>query len=262
MRPDPVITEHATVATYADKSTLTLDLLGEKVPLADGTKAHHIWVNVENKGKSAIRGMRLKAKFAMIPNLEAVWEEHEKIEATSIPEMMEKFIVLHPELREYLDLSDESIRHLTPLIPTSRTPQGTLSIPWIRSNGESVPQIDLSPNDDDASALVLDVYRLTGRAKELLVTKGLAPKSSKTDVLALRLGSTSFVFPDWDMNGDVFVDVILMVWLVAENLTSFDPRIISVSLSTKDTGTVGVKGLYWWEEDYQTYKAAFEMKRK
>ena len=96
----------------------------------------------------------------------------------------------------------------------------------------------------------------------MLVEKNYAPKNSP-DLVVLRFADKSMTIPNWADDGDVAVDILVKVWLVGENITSHEPRIVAVTLSTKTPDAiVAIEGRDSWESDYKIFKEVFEFKRK
>jgi len=260
-RPDPVYHVRLHSWTYRKEFDGSLQFLDRNIPLAEAQCAE-VWVNVENKGKTALRRMRMKSKFVVIPGGKSIYNELERLNLAKERSNAKNLREFVDEIKEkdpagkVMDSVEDFIGLKEKFVATSKTPEGSIPVSWTTRDGKTEAEIDLAPLDDEASAKILSIYRIP----EQLFTKArFELPHTKFGTILIQVGNSSaWVLNTREEDGSPMFDLVGKVWLVGENLTSHDPYMVVVEFLDLEKKFANVGGHDWWTGEYRSLRELFE----
>lgn len=153
-RPRPII--EAVKLTPPRNSTETLDVMGVSIRLFETTSVE-LWMSIRNDGRTPVRRMRARAKFALVPPPLDAPPEQRPLGITG-PQWEER-------IRQVREFRQNMFRQMADSmfgrpLPFTKTPSGTAAFPWFELGSVSRYETDLSAGNDEAAVRLFALYRL------------------------------------------------------------------------------------------------------
>lgn len=118
----------------------------------------------------------------------------------------------------------------TPL-PFSRTPRGTIALEWAQVDGRTTYEVDLAPNNDEASAKIASIYRLDEfEVGELLTHTQDVEFPKNTPMVIYQLGGMSNTILNPTHPEGTALEIAAKFWIIAENITEEVSEIFHIEI--------------------------------
>jgi hypothetical protein len=232
-RPIPKIS--SIVMSFPHQPYEQINLMGININLFQITSIE-LWMNVTNLGKTAIKRMRARAKFAVVPK--KIPFDRTKPEGMS-DEQWSRMKAVHDQFEKEFNERISSSLFGKPL-PFVNTPKGTAAFPWTEADGKSTFETDLSPNSDEASVRLIALYPLGERGRLELEKAGKIKTQPGTQIIATQIANNSGL--SMGTTSDMLMyDLIVKFWIIAENLTREHSSLFHIEIFGHDQGIICTK---------------------
>jgi hypothetical protein len=198
-----------------------------------GSNSVELWMNITNEGKSPVKRMRARLKFYPLPKPSQA-NKMNKPEGMSDEAWKER--VRHIEEFEMRMQKEVAESQFGRPVPFSRTPKGTIGLPWVEADNRPTYEVDLSPLSDEASAKITGIYPLNPIALMELEKAGRMkfehPEGSpfpSANVIAIQIGNTTGVVMGQLPEGMLY-DLALKFWIVSENIIKETSKIFHIEV--------------------------------
>lgn len=230
----------------------SISILGRETTLSfDDSK--ELWINVRNAGRTPIKRMRARIKMVTLQPLSPI--EHIPPKPENVSEAQWTHIQFErQQTRAIMEQQLVENRFGKPL-PFSKTPKGTVPLPWAQLDGTTTYEVDLPPNSDDASVRLVGIYDTGMHGGEQLRQQGIIGGSGHPSVKQYIIGGIGeTLINSSNNNGKLMYNLAVKFWVTADNLPKEISEIYHIEIPSNSNTILWKK----YEKKTKEYKELYK----
>jgi hypothetical protein len=223
-RPKPVIRDQPFIN---DSGFVRVNVFGADLGI-NARDVNELWISVSNVGQTAIKRLRARATIVNLRHPSILSPPGNRPENMSVDDW-------NRHLQERQRMHDRIEREFSEglfgrALPFSRTPRGTTAFQWAQVDGRESFEVDLAPNNDEASVKLAAIYRLDDIESRQAINSGRVRAAQGTRIVSYTLGSMTGSALNPTFGDGIAHEVAVKFWLIAENLTEEVSEIFHVEI--------------------------------